>query len=369
MNERLLSTFLDFVKIDSESGREEEFLVFLRKSLEEDFLAECRRDAFGNLIARLPAVNSDVRVPVLFGAHADTVKPGIGIKPVIENGIVRSSGDTVLGADDKAGIAEFVEALRVARRRPPVEFVVTREEEQGLRGAKHLDYSAIESKYGFVLDLDELNVVVVGGPSRMLLEIEVRGRAAHAAMEPECGVSAIRVASRAIAGLDEGRIDDETTVNVGVIEGGTAVNVVPERVRVSMECRSLEHSRCLKRSKLCEQVFLSVARYMGAEARVNSELAYRAWRVSEKSELVKLARRALEGAGLQPDLRTVLGGTDTAIYNEHGIETLVLGTGVRREHSTDEHISIGDMETATSVFARLLEELGKADVLLGGTQG
>ena len=213
MNE-LVERFCEMVRIPSESGEEAEFLTWLAGQWRDELGADCRFDGYGNLIATLPQLDSDSR-PLLLCAHADTVKPGTGIEPVLEDGVIRSRGATVLGADDKAGIAAIWFGVKQAKRRPPLEIVITRQEEVGLLGAKRLDTASLRAEVGFVLDGEALDEVVIGGPSHFLIDVTVHGRAAHAAMAPEQGVSAIKAAARAIARLPEGRLDHETTANVG----------------------------------------------------------------------------------------------------------------------------------------------------------
>ena len=179
MNPSVVDAFCAMVRIDSESGEEKEFLTYLADLFRADLGATCAFDAFGNLIARVPAKGCEGKPPVLFSCHGDTVKPGKGIQPVIVEGVIRSGGDTILGADDKAGIAELYHAVRTAARHPQLEIVVTREEELGLIGASHLDTSQLQAKTGFVLDSDAFDRIIIGGPSHMVLDIEVTGRAAH----------------------------------------------------------------------------------------------------------------------------------------------------------------------------------------------
>ena len=282
MSDRLVNSFCEMVKISSESGEEERFIFYLKELLETEFGANCVLDQYGNLVAAIPGKGSS-KPPVLFGCHADTVSPGTSIVPVIEDGVIRSKGNTILGADDKAGIAELVEAIRTADLHPPLEIVVTREEETGLRGSRNLDASLLTAKVGFILDGDALDTVVIGGPSHMLIDVEVLGKAAHAGMEPEKGVSAIKAASYGISTLREGRIDDETTVNVGMIQGGEVRNGVPARAQIKVECRSLTHEKCIAQGELITEVFEVAARAMGARAQVKSELAYKAVSFSEEA--------------------------------------------------------------------------------------
>ncbi len=355
MNERLANTFMEMVRIDSESGQEQEFIAYLKDLLTKELQAECTIDDFGNLIATIPAKNSTRTEPVFFSCHADTVKPGKGIEPVLENGVIRSKGDTILGADDKAGIAELVEALKTVDRHPPLEIAVSREEEIGLVGAKHLDTTVLKSKMGFLIDMDALDAVVIGGPSHMVIDVEITGKAAHAGMEPEKGISAIRAAAAAITNLKEGWIDEETTVNVGIIEGGEIRNGVPEKAQIKAECRSLTHEKCVKQSDVIKEAFETAAKTIGARAEVKMEMAYKAVSISEESEVVSIAKKAVESVGLEPQVRVICGGTDGSIYNEKDIQTVIIGMGGVAEHSKDEHIAVVDMEKAVSMIQHILE--------------
>jgi len=350
MPERLIELFSDLVRIDSESGEEERFLRYLSGVLVDQLGAECVLDTYGNLIARIPGKNTTRKKPLLFACHGDTVKPGKGIDPIVEGDIIRSKGNTILGADDKAGIAQFIEAVRTADTHPPFEFVVTREEETGLLGARHLDFNQLSAKEGIVLDMDALNAVVVGGPTHFLIDMTFHGKAAHAAMEPEKGVSAILAAAHAIAAMPLGRLEPDTTANVGIIKGGQIRNGIPENAHVSAECRSLRHERAVELASSIEQICAESAEAIGATVEVKSEIAYRASSVDESALIVAEAKEAVRSIGLEPVVQTICGGTDASIYNEHGITTVVLGMGVRAEHSTDECIAISDMEKAVDML-------------------
>ncbi|HSQ34607.1 MAG TPA: M28 family peptidase, partial [Candidatus Binatia bacterium] len=181
MSQRMIKQFMKMVTIDSESGNEARFIAYLLAEFKK-LGADARTDAYGNLVAKLPAKKSDSNEPILLSCHADTVMPGRGIRPKIEDGVIRSQGDTILGADDKAGIAEMLEALRVAKVRPPVEVAVSRQEEVGLLGIKNLDFSLLSARRGFLLDNDTLDTIVIGGPSYFALDVDVKGRSAHAGM-------------------------------------------------------------------------------------------------------------------------------------------------------------------------------------------
>ena len=278
MESKLVRRFLELVEIDSESGEEEGFIAFLKQEMEHFFAATCRIDPFGNLVATIPAKNSHSKESILLGVHADTVKPGKGIRPVLdrENGVIRSDGNTVLGADDKAGIAEILEAVSTTDRHPPLEIVVTVQEEVGTLGARHLDTSLLRSKRGFVLDMDAIDAIVVGGPSHMLIDIEITGKSAHAGMDPEHGISALKAACQAVSMLKEGWIDEETTVNVGILNAGEIRNGVPEKACIKAECRSLTHDKCLRQAKIVRTAFETAAQDLGATASIREELSSKA---------------------------------------------------------------------------------------------
>jgi tripeptide aminopeptidase len=349
--------FCEMVQISSESGEEAEFLAYLKDLFTREFNATCTFDDFGNLIVKLSAKATASKDPVLFGVHGDTVKPGKGIEPVVEDGVIRSKGETILGADDKAGIAELVEAIRTADRYPPLEIVVTREEELGLQGARHLDMGLLNAKIGFVIDMDTLDAVVIGGPSKMAIDVTITGKAAHAGMEPEKGISAVRAASHAVVLLKEGRIDPETTVNVGIFQGGEIRNGVPEKAYLNLECRSLSHERCLQQCEIIRQVFETAAHVAGATAEVCMDLSYKASKLSEDSMPVRIVKKAMEIVRITPQVRVIGGGTDASFYNTQGIKTVVIGAGMREEHSKDEHIYVKDMEVAVRTIHAILRAL------------
>lgn len=356
MNE-YVEKFLDMVQINSESSNEKNFVNYLKKFFENEFKAKAIIDDYGNLIIKIPAINSQVKEPILFGVHADTVKPGRDIVPILENGIIKSKGNTILGADDKAGIAELCEGIKKAKKHPPLEIVITREEEIGSLGAKNLDYSLIKSRKGFVVD-GILGEVIIGGPSRMVIEVNVIGKSAHAGSRPEEGISSIKAASNAISILKEGWIDTETNVNVGLINGGSVLNAVPERTTVRIECRSKSHKKCLYQTDLIKEVFYIAAKSIGAKIDVKTELGMKAYKIAENLKIVQIAKKASEDAGFKKvKLSVICGGTDATHYNEKNIETVVIGVGTKKSHTIEENISIKDMRKAANIIQNILQEL------------
>jgi tripeptide aminopeptidase len=191
----------------------------------------------------------------------------------------------------------------------------------------------------------------------MSIAVDITGKAAHAGMEPEKGVSAIKAAAHAISMLKEGWIDEETTTNVGVIRGGEVINAVPEKAEIKVECRSQSHEKCLQRSDLIKQIFLNTAESVGARTEVAMELLVKCYSISEDTDSVAIAKKAIRQVGLDPEAKVICGGTDAAIYNDKGIETVVIGMGVQAEHSKDEHITIADMLQGVKIIQQILKEL------------
>ena len=355
MNERLVQSFCNMVRIDSESGNEAPFIEHMKSVFEKELQAETTLDAYGNLVARVAAIGSGAALPIAFVCHADTVKPGVGIEPVIDEGIIRSKGETILGADDKAGLAEVLEAVRTATRRPTVEIILTRGEEVGLLGSKNLDVSLVQSKRAYAVDGGALNEVTIGGPTHINLDIVITGRAAHAGMKPEAGLSAIRVAADAIVQMPEGRIDEETTANLGIIEGGLVRNGVPETVRIKGECRSLKHEKALAQAAAMRKAFEDAAARAGAQVTIDEEIGYEAASLPEDAEVVKLAADAIRANGLEPMAKIITGGTDALVLMNRGIDAVALGYGGRDAHSTEEWIEIATMEQTVAILRTLIE--------------
>jgi tripeptide aminopeptidase len=354
MAKRMVRQFMKMVQIDSESGNEAQFIDYLLIEFKK-LGGEARKDAYGNLVAKFPAKNSASKEAILLSCHADTVMPGRGIKPKIEKGIIRSSGDTILGADDKAGIAEMLEALRLAEVRPPVEVAISRQEEVGLLGIKNLDFSLLSAKHGFLLDNDTLDTIVIGGPSYFAIDVDIKGRSAHAGMEPEKGINAILAAAKAIGALRLGRLDHETTANVGVIKGGLIRNGVPDAASFLAECRSLQHDKAQVLAAEMESVIRREVAAVGAQAEIKTNNLCKAVQIAPDAWTVKMAQKALATVGIKANTTFITGFTDASIYNNKGIEMAVVGIGARDEHSTTEHIHVADMEKALAMLIEIFK--------------
>lgn len=351
--QRLIDTFVALVEVDNPSGQETEMARFVMDLLRrEDLVPE--QDAKGNVITRVPGQGE----PLLLSAHLDSVAPATGKRAIIDNGIIRSGGDTVLGSDDLAGIAAIIEAVRSVRSNGgghrAAELVFSVEEEVGLKGIKALDWSKITAKQGVALDLNgEVGGICVASPGHDMLEVTIFGKAAHAGVAPEQGISAILVAAEAITAMPLGRIDEETTANVGTIQGGAARNIVPERVDLLCEARSRDNNKLRAQTDAMRTAFEAAAARHGARAEVVVTHQYDASLFPPDAPIVRLCQEAATKAGLTPKLVETGGGSDVSVLNMHGIEAVNLSVGYREIHSTAEHIAVADLEKA----ARLVEAL------------
>ncbi|MBM7854705.1 tripeptide aminopeptidase [Desulfohalotomaculum tongense] len=351
--ERVVEEFLELVKIDSPSGHEREIARVLKRKL-TDLGFEVYEDnaggqvgaSAGNLIAALPGSGKG---PVLFlCAHMDTVEPGRNINPVIKDGVITSQGETVLGADDKAGIAAILEAVRTIKENNiehgGLEVIFTIWEEGGLKGSKALDYSKIKAKMGYVLDSDgEPGTIIITAPAQNSIVATIKGKAAHAGQCPEDGINAIQVASRAIAKMKLGRIDEETTANIGIIRGGKATNIVPDNIYLEGEARSLSLEKLEAQTKHMCQVLQQEAEAAGAEIKIDVEKQYHTINLSADDRVVQLAVEAAETLGLKPVLTGTGGGSDANIFNGKGFACANLGIAMNKVHTTEESIKVEDL--------------------------
>jgi tripeptide aminopeptidase len=350
---RMVGEFLELVRIDSVSGKERQIADLLKEKLAalgldvtEDGAGRQVGSDTGNIIGRLPGSGSG---PVLLlCAHMDTVEPGRGVIPRIEGGVIRSSGDTVLGADDKAGIVTILEVLRIIREQSlshsGLEVVFTIWEEGGLFGAKNLDYELLSARIGFVLDSDGTpGTIITRAPSQDKIGATIKGRAAHAGINPEDGINAIQVAAHAIAQMKLGRIDEETTCNIGIITGGKATNIIPDSATLEGETRSLDtRKRETLTSKISEAIREAGAKF-GAGVNIVTETQYQDFHLDKESPPVQLAWEAALKLGLTPKLEKTGGGSDANIFNSRGIATAVLGIGMKKVHTTEEYIALDDL--------------------------
>ena len=316
----------------------------------------------GNLVAKF-AGTTDVE-PIFLSGHMDTVEPGRGVRVVFEDRVFRSDGTTILGSDDKSALAIILEVMDVLLEkdlpRPPIEVVFTICEEIGLQGALHMDLSLVEAKIGYILDSTEVDGIVTNAPSSNHLNIQIHGRAAHAGAEPEQGISALVVASKAIAGLELGRIDHETTCNLGTISGGQASNIVPDFVSIQGEVRSHDEGKLERVSSTIVKAFQDAGEAMRSDGdelpRVEVEVAssYPATNIPKDHKVIKLAVKAAENLGRTMEPKTIGGGADANILFGKGLVAGVLGTGMTDVHTLKESIKLSDMENAAVLLLEIV---------------
>ncbi len=368
-DQRMVQTFMDLVRIDSvsrEEGRVAAYLQDLLTSLGAqtvfDGSAARTGSDTGNLIASLKG--HTVASPLLFSAHMDTVEPGRGIKPVLNNGRITSDGTTILGADDKSALAILIEVLRVlkesGRPHPPLEFVFSTCEEIGLLGAKHLDWSLISARHGYVLDTRDPGGLVTRAPSANRLKFTVVGRDAHAGSTPEKGINAILVAAKAIATLELGRLDAETTCNLGVIHGGDATNIVPKQVEVDGEVRSHDDAKLdAVTQRMIDAFQMAAVQYpdRGDDDRpyvtVDVHPDFKRTHIPDDHAVVRMAFKAAERLNRSISLQVAGGGSDANVFFQQGIFTGVLGTGMTDVHSVREYVELQDMVRACEMALEL----------------
>ena len=365
--ERLLQNVLDLVQIDSESRNERAIADYLTTKLQTLGFTVQEDDAgasIGGNAGNLVAYHSGTKAgkSILFCAHMDTVAPGNGVKPIVEDDLVRSDGTTVLGGDDKAGIAAILEALQALQdgnvEHGQIQVVFTVAEEVGLLGAKHLK---LESLYpvdaAFFFDSDGMpNQICVASPYHIDITATFHGRASHAGVEPEKGISAVQMAAKAIANMQLGRLDEETTANIGVIHGGTATNVVAEETVIHGEARSLVKDKVMEQISHMKSCCEEAAMQCGGAVDVQIEECYAAIDLDESSTTVQLAKKAVRRMGLEPQLVKSGGGSDANVFCGKGIPATNIGCGMNKVHSTQEYLNITEVQAAAEFILAVVQE-------------
>lgn len=353
--DRLIETFIELIKIDSPSGNEEK----MRDKVEiilENTGCKTSHDRFGNLYATLSGLGK----PFLLEMHLDTVQPGEGIQPIVKDDKISSSGKTVLGADDKAGIAEVIETLRVFKEKKishrPLELIFTREEEIGLTGATHINYQKIKAKEGFVVDNsgDPMNVCIAA-PFITHIDTIFKGKTAHAGAEPEKGINAIAVAGSVISKIKWGRIDKETTCNIGLIQGGTGRNVVPEKVEIKAETRSHSKQKMLKLNNKIKKTFRDIAKKNGARLEFVVEDACPGYKIDKNDPMLKKVEEVSQKLKMPVNFEKSGGATDANFISGHGIKIIDITAGYHNMHTTNEFVKISSMEKITKFLIEFLK--------------
>lgn len=373
-HDKLIQTFLELVQVDSETRYEAAISAELTARLEAlGFSVVCDNRGpeighqAGNLFATLEATEGAEAVPtVLFTCHMDTVAPGVGIRPQIDaDGCIRSDGTTILGSDDKAGIAAFVyavEQLKAAgESHGRIVFVVTVAEESGLLGSGLLQTGDVQADYGYALDSNgAVGEIVVAAPSTTKLHAVFHGKKAHAGVNPEAGASAITMAGKAIANMRLGRIDAVTTANLGRIEGGGATNVVCDEVELTAEARSLDEHALAAQVDHMRHAMELAAGELGGSVTIAAQTMYPAYNIAADSRVVRIAAAAAASIGRTATCVTSGGGSDANHFNRIGIPTVNLAIGYEHIHTTSEQMPIAELiKTAELVGAIIHHTYGE----------
>ena len=372
--QRLQNFLIELIKIDSLSRREYDVAMRLKREMEELGAAVSIDDAgakvggnVGNLLAKFPG-NAAASQPLLLSAHMDTVVPGEGIVPILEGDILRTDCTTVLGGDDKSGVAIICEVMRVIKENglpcSAVDVVFTICEEAGLIGAKCLDITSLRARTGLVLDSDSVGFLFTRAPAANRMEFRVHGLEAHAGVCPEKGINAIKVAAEGIAQMQLGRIDHETTANIGVVEGGMAVNIVPNQVVLKGEARShdsdklkrqTEHmQRCLEEAAARHWLEFDGKRH---QARVEAKIErdYDRMDVPESAPIVQLVHAAARNLHLDVKTHATGGGCDANVLNQKGLVVANLGTGMREIHTVNEWLDLKDLYLSAQMVLEVVK--------------
>ena len=364
--DRLVEEFLRLVQIDSESGNESEIAQYLVNQFNELGLDASEDDTkektgmgSGNVIARLKG--NKAADPILFTCHMDTVTPGNGVKPVINGDIIETDKTTVLGADDKAGIAALIEVMRLIKEEGlehgDIELVLTTGEEVGLLGSVAADMKSLNAKYGFALDSGgAVGEIIIASPDHAKINAKIHGVAAHAGVAPELGVSAIEIASKAIANMPLGRMDEELTANIGTIQGGERTNIVCDLVEITGEARAITRSKLENQMATMTKALEDAAAEMGGTVEVEVTYEDVGYKLTEDDRVIQIAKTVMNNIGRTPNLTATGGGSDANIFTVMGgIPTANLGVGYIDIHSKNEKMPITELVKITEAIAEIIK--------------
>lgn len=365
--QRAVDEFQELTAIDAPSFGERQMadrLIVKLKELgfevEEDNAGEHFGGNAGNLYAYLPGdLPGD---PVLLSGHMDTVEPSKGKKGIIgEDGVIRSAGKAVLGADDVAGFVEILEGIRSVKEagvpHRDIEILFAIAEELYIKGSSVFDFSKVRAKEAYVLDISgPVGSAAYKAPSLISYQVVVTGKASHAGFDPEHGIHAIAIASEAITQISQGHVDEETTCNIGLIEGGSGTNIVPEKCIVKGEIRSYSHEKATRCVEEVENTFKKVAEKHGAESELTCEVHLIAYETVKDSVPVKRFERVSKELGLAGNLVETFGGSDNNSFAKNGIPGLVLSNGMYQAHSVNEYTTIKDLVTGAELIAGLITD-------------
>lgn len=370
--ERILTEFFELVRTDSPTKNERFIANMLKNRLQnlgmtvtEDNVGQVIGGNCGNVLAYLKGTLPMAPI-VLFSAHMDTVQPCLNIEPVLNDGLITSAGPTILGADDKSGIVPILEALRTIQEQAiphgDIQVIFSVAEEGGLNGSKNIEKKQLKADLGFVLDSGgKPGEIILEAPGQDRINITINGKAAHAGVEPENGISAIVVAAKAISRLQTGRIDEETTSNVGTIQGGRATNIVADRVEVTCETRSRNLGKLERLTAQMCNAFKHCAEEVGAISEIEVLRLYDPLIIAAESKIAALTVQAVKSAGLTVEFGVTGGGSDANNFNRYGVPCVVLGTGMQKYHTTDESIEEEDLYRSAKLVLEIIKAVARVD--------
>ena len=364
--ERLNNEFMELVRIYSPSRGERQLADYLLgkivelgyEAYEDDVMPRIARGNCGNVIVNIKGNAPGKRV--MFSAHMDCVEPCRDVQPIFKDGVFYSDGTTVLGGDDKCAIAAMLEVLYIIKEQdikyPDLQMLFTVAEEDGLEGARYINTAELRSDVGYVLDVNGApGTIAIAAPGYYDIKTVIKGRKAHAGIDPENGINAITVAAKILAQLPQGRLDDETTANVGLIKGGTARNIVADHVEIVSEARSIDDD---KLEALCAQIVHTtkqVCHENGAEVEVKADKLYYPVKLQEDDEVVQIAKRAMQDLNLPIKIVTTGGGSDANNFNRHGVPTAVLAIGMSKVHTTSEFLRADDLHATAAIVLSIIK--------------
>ncbi|CEG28724.1 M20/M25/M40 family metallo-hydrolase [Bacillus sp. B-jedd] len=365
--DRLLDSFLEMAKVNAPSGKEKPMAEYLVPKLQElgfsiqfdeshkEFGGNC-----GNLIAWWDGTDPDVE-PLFFSTHLDTVLPTEGLTPVIKDGVIYSDGTTILGADDRAALAAYLEGITVIQESGipcgPIELILTVNEQPGLVGARYLDYSLVKSKRGFIFDsTGDIGQIILQGPFSSRIYCEIEGRSSHIGLNPEEGINAFLIAADALKSMDLGKVNDQTLANIGVIRGGTMSSIIPGEVELVGEVRSFAKEALDTQLEHMKEAVEKAARKHGGKANVRFEKKYSGFSIPTENDIAQTAIRAADQIGVKKYTTQTLGGADTNVLNEKGLECLTLGNGFKNLHTFQEHISVENLMNGGRYVVTLIKD-------------
>ena len=370
--DRLVDTFLRLAVIDGPSGHEAAVAEFLEDqlgslgfSMERDQAHLQTGGDCGNVFAWRPGSVLGAE-PLFLSSHMDTVLPTAMLRPVLDEREIRSDGSTILGADDRAAIAAYLEALTVIEESAmpcgPLQLIFTVSEQPGLLGSRFLDYSRVRARRGYVYDSSgDVGQLIVKGPFSDRIRFRISGRKAHLGLAPEEGVNAISIAGEAVSHMRLGRVDSVTVANIGVIRGGDLPSIIPDEVEMIGEARSFSQDGLAAQIDHMRETARVAAEVYGGQVETIVERKYLGWESSPSSAHVQAAVRAAARIGVVSHFAETLGGADTNIFIEHGLTCMTLGIGFRKIHSFEEHIGIDNLVAAASHVVALLSEVARGD--------